>query len=57
MFSAWFSLLFRPFEDRFLRRNIQLSSYGSTINVIRLISSYQSFYDGKVCIVEEVMVC
>ena len=34
MFSGWFSLLFRPFGDRVLRRNIQLSSCDSKITVI-----------------------
>ena len=34
MFSGWFSLLFRPFGDRVLRRNIHLSSCDSKIAVI-----------------------
>ena len=34
MFSGWFSLLFRPFGDRVLRRSIQLSSCDSKITVI-----------------------
>ena len=34
MFSGWFSLLFRPFGDRVLRRNIQFSSCDSKIAVI-----------------------
>ena len=34
MFSGWYSLLFRPFGDRVLRRNIQLSSCDSKITDI-----------------------
>ena len=57
MFSGWFSLLFRPFGDRVLRRNIQLSSCDSKIKVISSNTCFQSFYNGKFCICREVMVC
>ena len=34
MFSEWFSLLFRPSGNRVCKRNIQLSSCDSRIDVI-----------------------
>ena len=43
MFSGWFSLLFRPFGDRVLRRNNQSSSCDSKIKVISSDTSFSIF--------------